>query len=97
MDKSDQKGLYLPELEKDSCGVGLYANLNGFKQHQVIEKALTMLENMSHRGACGCEPETGDGAGILVQTPHLFFSYVNHRKDLNLWQTHDEQNYLLVM
>ncbi|MEO5581399.1 MAG: glutamate synthase subunit alpha, partial [Saprospiraceae bacterium] len=73
MDKSDQKGLYLPELEKDSCGVGLYANLNGFKQHQVIEKALTMLENMSHRGACGCEPETGDGAGILVQTPHLFF------------------------
>ena len=73
MDKSDQKGLYLPHLEKDSCGVGLYANLNGFKLHQVVDKALTMLENMEHRGACGCEPETGDGAGILIQTPHIFF------------------------
>ncbi len=73
MNTSDQKGLYVPELEKDSCGVGLFANLNGFKQHHVIDKALTMLENMEHRGACGCEPETGDGAGILVQMPHLFF------------------------
>ncbi len=73
MRQSEQNGLYLPELEKDSCGVGLFANLNGFKQHKVIDKALTMLENMEHRGACGCEPETGDGAGILVQMPHLFF------------------------
>ncbi len=73
MDKSDQKGLYIPSLEKDSCGVGLFANLNGISQHKVIDNALTMLENMEHRGACGCEPETGDGAGILIQTPHLFF------------------------
>ncbi len=73
MDKYDQQGLYLPELEKDSCGVGLFANLNGHKTHRVVDKALTMLENMEHRGACGCEPETGDGAGILVQTPHIFF------------------------
>lgn len=73
MQKSGQKGLYLPQLERDSCGVGLYANLNGFKLHHVVEKALTMLENMEHRGACGCEPDTGDGAGILVQTPHTFF------------------------
>ena len=72
MDKSDQNGLYIPSLEKDSCGVGLFANLNGISQHKVIHNALTMLENMEHRGACGCEPETGDGAGILIQTPHTF-------------------------
>jgi len=68
-----QKGLYVPQLEKDSCGTGLVANLNGVKSHQLIEDALTMLTNMEHRGACGCEPNTGDGAGILVQTPHEFF------------------------
>jgi glutamate synthase (NADPH/NADH) large chain len=67
------KGLYVPELEKDSCGTGLIANLNGNKTHQLIEDALTMLTNMEHRGACGCEPNTGDGAGILIQTPDAFF------------------------
>lgn len=67
------KGLYVSQLEKDSCGTGLVANLNGIKSHQLIEDALTMLTNMEHRGACGCEPNTGDGAGILVQTPHEFF------------------------
>ena len=74
MSESQQKGLYTPELEKDSCGTGLIANLNGIKSHQVIEDALTMLTNMEHRGACGCEPNTGDGAGILIQTPHAFFT-----------------------
>ncbi len=78
MDNSDQKGLYVPQLEKDSCGVGLFANLNGEKVHRVVDKALTMLENMEHRGACGCEPETGDGAGILVQTPDRFFTEICH-------------------
>ena len=51
----------------------LIANLQGNKSHQLIEDALTMLTNMEHRGACGCEPNTGDGAGILIQTPHDFF------------------------
>lgn len=67
------KGLYVEKLEKDSCGTGLIANLNGNKNHQIIENALIMLQNMEHRGACGCEPNTGDGAGILIQTPHEFF------------------------
>ncbi len=67
------EGLYVPGLEKDSCGTGLIANLNGQKSHQLIDDALTMLHNMEHRGACGCEPNTGDGAGILIQTPHEFF------------------------
>jgi glutamate synthase (NADPH/NADH) large chain len=74
MSEPQQKGLYVPELEKDSCGTGLIANLNGIKSHKVIEDALTMLTNMEHRGACGSEPNTGDGAGILIQTPHAFFA-----------------------
>jgi glutamate synthase (NADPH) large chain len=68
-----QKGLYVPQLEKDSCGTGLIANLHGEKSHQLVEDALTMLYNMEHRGACGCEPNTGDGAGVLTQIPHDFF------------------------
>ena len=68
-----KKGLYIPQLEKDSCGTGLIANLKGEKTHQIVEDALVMLQNMEHRGACGAEPNTGDGAGILIQTPHEFF------------------------
>ncbi|QCR23201.1 glutamate synthase large subunit [Pontibacter sp. SGAir0037] len=67
------KGLYTPELEHDSCGVGCVVNLNGSKDHHVVKDALTMLENMEHRGATGSDAETGDGAGILVQMPHDFF------------------------
>ncbi|MCB0686415.1 MAG: glutamate synthase subunit alpha, partial [Saprospiraceae bacterium] len=73
LNSSEGKGLHVPSLEKDSCGTGLIANLNGTKSHQLIDDALTMLHNMEHRGACGCEPNTGDGAGILIQTPHDFF------------------------
>jgi glutamate synthase (NADPH/NADH) large chain len=71
--KETNEGLYVPQLEKDSCGTGLMANLNGIKSHELVEDALTMLANMEHRGACGCEPNTGDGAGIIIQTPHEFF------------------------
>ncbi|MCB0667025.1 MAG: glutamate synthase large subunit [Saprospiraceae bacterium] len=73
LNSSQGKGLHVPSLEKDSCGTGLIANLNGIKSHKIIDDALTMLHNMEHRGACGCEPNTGDGAGILIQTPHDFF------------------------
>ena len=67
------RGLYRPEFERDSCGIGFVANIKGNKNHQVVSDALTILENMEHRGACGCESNTGDGAGILIQTPHAFF------------------------
>jgi len=67
------RGLYRPEFERDACGIGFVANIKGNKNHQVISDALTILENMEHRGACGCESNTGDGAGILIQTPHAFF------------------------
>ena len=66
-------GLYHPSFEHDSCGIGFVANIKGNKSHQVIGDALTVLENMEHRGACGCEVNTGDGAGIMLQMPHEFF------------------------
>ncbi|MEZ4983894.1 MAG: glutamate synthase large subunit [Saprospiraceae bacterium] len=68
-----QQGLYCPDLESDACGTGLIANLDGIPTHDLIEDALRMLMNMEHRGACGCEPNSGDGAGILIQIPHDFF------------------------
>ncbi|MBC7873645.1 MAG: glutamate synthase large subunit [Ferruginibacter sp.] len=67
------QGLYHPSFEHDSCGIGFVANIKGHKSHQHISDALTVLENMEHRGACGCENNTGDGAGIMIQTPHEFF------------------------
>ena len=74
MDQTESRqGLYRPEFEHDSCGTGFITNINGHKAHQIIDNALTMLENMEHRGACGCDPDSGDGAGILIQLPHEFF------------------------
>ncbi len=73
MTANSSNRLYIPALEKDSCGTGLIANLNGSRSHSLVEDALVMLMNMEHRGACGCEPNTGDGAGILIQIPHEFF------------------------
>jgi len=70
---ASNQGLYDPSFEHDSCGIGFIANIKGNKNHQIISDSLTVLENMEHRGACGCESNTGDGAGILLQTPHEFF------------------------
>ncbi len=67
-----QEGLYHPEFEHDACGVGFVAHIKGQKSHAQVRDALTMLENMEHRGACGCDPESGDGAGIMIQLPHEF-------------------------
>lgn len=66
------QGLYHPRNERDACGVGFVCNLKGEKSHDVIHKALQILVNLSHRGACGCDEKTGDGAGILMQMPHDF-------------------------
>ncbi|MDP1843688.1 MAG: glutamate synthase large subunit [Sediminibacterium sp.] len=73
MNSAMDGGLYNPEFEHDACGIGFVANIKGHKSHQHITDALTVLENMEHRGACGCENNTGDGAGILFQIPHEFF------------------------
>ena len=66
-------GLYTPELEHDACGIGFVANINGTKTNQNLVDALSMLENMEHRGGKGSSPKTGDGAGVLIQIPHDFF------------------------
>ena len=63
-------GLYDPANEHDNCGVGFIANVKGQRSHAIVEQALTMLSRMDHRGACGCEVNTGDGAGILTAIPH---------------------------
>ena len=68
-----EHGLYSPHLEHDSCGVGVVANIKGGQSHDIITESLQVLVNLGHRGACGCDPETGDGAGILMQMPHAFF------------------------
>jgi len=68
------EGLYDPTLEKDSCGVGFIANIKGKKSHQIVSDAINILCNLEHRGAVGADPRAGDGAGILVQIPHAFFS-----------------------
>ena len=68
-----EQGLYRPETEHDNCGVGMVANIKGIKSHDIVDDALQVLINLGHRGACGSDPETGDGAGILIQMPHEFF------------------------
>ncbi|URE31654.1 Glutamate synthase [Musa troglodytarum] len=75
-------GLYDPSFEKDSCGVGFIAELSGEYSHKTVDDALQMLERMAHRGACGCEANTGDGAGILVALPHEFLNEACVTKDL---------------
>ncbi len=68
------QGLYNPSLEKDACGIGFVADIKGRRSHEIIRKGVEILVNLAHRGACGCDPDTGDGAGVLIQIPHEFFS-----------------------
>ncbi|TRU57228.1 MAG: glutamate synthase large subunit [Microcystis aeruginosa Ma_QC_C_20070823_S13] len=71
-----KQGLYDPQFEHDACGVGFIVHKTGKKSHDIVEQALTILLNLDHRGACGAEKNTGDGAGILCQIPDLFFRKV---------------------
>ena len=68
------QGLYNPEFEKDNCGIGLIASIKGEKTHDIVKKGIEILVNLTHRGAVGSDTKTGDGAGILFQIPHEFFS-----------------------
>ena len=72
----EQPGLYDPATEHDACGVGFIVNIKGQKSHEIVDNALTILKNLLHRGACGCEENTGDGVGILIQKPDRFFRRV---------------------
>ena len=69
-------GLYNPANEHDACGVAMVATLNKTRNHEIVSKALTALRNLEHRGASGAEPDSGDGAGILIQIPDEFYRSV---------------------
>src|SRR3954468_14068748 len=71
-----KQGLYNPAYEHDSCGVAMVADMHGRRSRDIVDKAITALLNMEHRGAQGAEPNTGDGAGILLQVPDEFFRAV---------------------
>ncbi|MEK6551615.1 MAG: glutamate synthase large subunit [Pseudomonadota bacterium] len=76
------RGLYAPHTEHDACGVGFVVHMKGVASHSIVTNALSILKNLQHRGACGCEENTGDGAGILLQLPHSF--YVREAKTLGM-------------
>ena len=71
-------GLYNPENERDSCGVAMVATLTGNATHEIVAQGLTALRNLEHRGASGAEPDSGDGAGILIKIPDLFLRSVTN-------------------
>jgi glutamate synthase (ferredoxin) len=75
-EKNPHPGLYEPGTEHDACGVGFVVQMKGIKSHAIVDNALTILKNLLHRGACGCEDNTGDGVGILIQKPDKFFRRV---------------------
>ncbi|MEQ9356614.1 glutamate synthase large subunit [Coleofasciculus chthonoplastes] len=79
-----KQGLYDPQFEHDACGVGFVVQMKGNKSHDIVEQGLTILANLEHRGACGCEPNTGDGAGILIQIPDQFMRKVAAADNITL-------------
>ena len=76
-----QSGLYRSEYEHDACGVGMVANISGEASHDIVVKGMTILKRLMHRGATGNDPETGDGAGLLMKIPHAFFRKVLSTKN----------------
>ncbi len=72
MIEQKKQGLYDPRFEHDACGIGFVVDIKGRKSHRIVQQALEVLNNLNHRGACGCEANTGDGAGVLIQVPHEF-------------------------
>jgi glutamate synthase (ferredoxin) len=79
-----KQGLYDPQFEKDACGVGFVVDVKGRKSHRILQQAVEVLHNLDHRGASGCEVNTGDGAGVLLQMPHSFFKEVSKKSRINL-------------
>ena len=78
------QGLYDPRHEHDACGIGFVASVKGVRTHEIVRKGIEVLVNLTHRGACGCDPETGDGAGVLIQIPHKFFARECRRLNIQL-------------
>ena len=80
----EKQGLYDPQYAHDSCGIGFVVNVKGEKSHGIVRDAVTVLTNLTHRGARGAEANTGDGAGILVQIPHTFLQKKVARRGFTL-------------
>ena len=79
-----RNSLYDPSFEHDACGIGTVINIDGKKEFKLIDDALTMLENMEHRGGTGADPETGDGAGILIQIDKDFINWISKEANVSL-------------
>ncbi|PIQ87356.1 MAG: glutamate synthase large subunit [Candidatus Omnitrophica bacterium CG11_big_fil_rev_8_21_14_0_20_43_6] len=79
-----KQGLYDPQFEHDSCGVGFVCNIKGKKSHDIVKQGLEVLRRLSHRGATGADPKTGDGAGLLIQFPHEFFASICANEKISL-------------
>ncbi|MDR3364921.1 MAG: glutamate synthase large subunit [Clostridiales Family XIII bacterium] len=79
-----KQGLYDPKFEHDACGIGMLCNIDGRRTHKLVEDAIEVLFNMTHRGGIGSEPETGDGAGLLIQLPHDFFAGIAESEGLDI-------------
>ncbi|MDF2567791.1 MAG: GltB, partial [Oscillospiraceae bacterium] len=84
-----KQGLYDPKYEHDACGIGFVANIKGKKSNDILNQSLTVLKNLNHRGGVGSEPNSGDGAGILIQIPHKFFAKACSECGINLAETFD--------
>jgi glutamate synthase domain-containing protein 2/glutamate synthase domain-containing protein 1/glutamate synthase domain-containing protein 3 len=80
----NKQGLYDPQFEHDSCGVGFVCNIKGKKSNAIVRQGIEVLHRLAHRGAVGSDPKTGDGAGILIQTPHEFFAKICAKQNLTL-------------
>jgi len=89
-----ERGLYVPELEHDACGVGMVANISGERSREIIDQALEVLVNLGHRGAAGADPQTGDGAGITIQMPDTLMRKVAKQKGIDL---PSERRYAVAM
>lgn len=79
-----KQGLYDPQFEHDACGIGFIANIKGKTSHGIINQAIQILKNLAHRGGVGSDPDTGDGAGILIQMPHAFMKKVCKNEGIKL-------------
>ena len=79
-----KQGLYDPKNEKENCGIGFVANIKGRATHEIIRQGIEVLNKLEHRGACGSDPLTGDGAGLLIQMPHKFFKSQCPKIDIEL-------------
>ena len=79
-----KQGLYDPGFERDSCGVGFACNIKGMKSNAIVKQGIEVLHRLSHRGAVGSDPKTGDGAGILIQIPHEFFKKAASAEKIDL-------------